>query len=86
MFDSNILHWWLFWEQFCISVHDRVLLSDADKLVNHSRVPQQGAIEGLSRSSECYTEAIEARSNRPRLIHQTHVLMIMEQKRVAPPA
>lgn len=42
------------------------------------------AIEGLSRSGDCYEEAIEclkARYDRPRLIHQTHVKMIVD----APP-
>ena len=38
-------------------------------------------IEGLSRSGECYNEAIDslrARYDHPRLIHQTHVKKIME--------
>ena len=41
----------------------------------------KGAIEGLSHSGEYYTEAIEclqSRYNRPRLIHKTHVCMILE--------
>jgi hypothetical protein len=39
------------------------------------------AIEGLSRSGEYYSEAIDclkARYDRPRLIHQTHVRMILD--------
>lgn len=41
----------------------------------------KGVIEGLSRSGEHYAEAIEclqARYNRPRLIHQAHVRKILE--------
>ena len=41
----------------------------------------KGAIEGLSRSGEYYAEAVEslqARYDRPRLIHQAHVHMILE--------
>ena len=39
------------------------------------------AIEGLSKSGNCYAEAVEclqARYDRPRLIHQTHVKMIID--------
>lgn len=41
----------------------------------------KNATEALSRSGEYYTEAIEclkARYDRPRLIHQTHVCMILD--------
>ena len=87
-FDGNILNWKSFWDQFCISVHDRTNLSDAGKLVYLQQSlrdgPAKRSIEGLSRSGECYPEAIEclkSRYDRPRLIHQTHVRMILE----APP-
>ena len=87
-FDGNILHWRSFWEQFCVSVHDRSNLSDPEKLVylQHSlkNGPAKKIIEGLSRSGEYYAEAIEclkSRYDRPRLIHQAHVRMIIE----APP-
>ena len=87
-FDSNILHWRTFWEQFCISVHDRPHLSDAEKLVYLQQSLKgesaKSAIEGLSRSGECYEEAVKclkARYDRPCLIHQTHVRLIVE----APP-
>lgn len=63
IFDGNILHWRSFWDQFCISVHDRAHLSDAEKLVYLQQslkgASAKGAIEGLSRSGECYAEAIE---------------------------
>ena len=84
-FDGNILNWRSFWEQFRVAVHDRTHLSDTEKLVYLQQSLKggsaKGAIEGLSRSGECYSEAVEcllARYNRPRLIHQTHVRMILE--------
>ena len=84
-FDGNILKWKCFWEQFCISVHDRSSLSDSEKLVYLQHALKDGSakhvIEGLSRSGEHYTEAVRcltSRYDRPRLIHQTHVKMILE--------
>ena len=86
--DGNILHWRSFWEQFCVSVHDRPNLSDPEKLVYLQQSLRNGsaksAIEGLSRSGEYYAEAVKclkSRYDRPRLIHQTHVRVILE----APP-
>ena len=88
MFDGNIINWRSFWEQFCVSVHDRSNRSDPEKLVYLQHSLKNGsakrAIEGLSRSGEHYAEAVEclkARYDWPRLIHQTHVRMILE----APP-
>ena len=87
-FDDNILNWRSFWEQFCLSVHDRSNLSDPEKLVYLQHSLKNGSaknvIEGLSRSGEHYAEAVDclkARYDRPRLIHQTHARMILE----APP-
>jgi hypothetical protein len=84
-FDSNILNWRSFWEQFCVPVHDRSSLSDSEKLVYLQHSLKNGSakklIEGLSRSGEFYVEAIEclkAHYDRPRLIHQTHVCMVLE--------
>lgn len=84
-FNGDILMWKTFWEQFCISVHDRSNLSDSEKLVYLQHAFKDGTakrvIEGLSRSGEHYTEAIKSlksRYDRPRLIHQTHVRMIVE--------
>ena len=31
-FDENILNWWLFWEQFQATVHDKPELGETDKL------------------------------------------------------
>ena len=84
-FDGNILNWRSFWEQFNISVHERAHLSDTEKLVYLQQSLKggsaKGVIEGLSRSGEYYSEAIEclqSRYDRPRLIHKTHVRMIIE--------
>ena len=84
-FDGSILNWRSFWEQFCISVHDRTTLSDSEKLVYLKQSLKGGSakqtIEGLSRSGDNYGEAIEclkARYDRPRLIHEAHVRAILE--------
>ena len=85
MFNGDILCWKTFWEQFCISVHNRSTLSNSEKLVYLQYALEDGtakcAIEGLSRSGEHYAEAIDSlksQYDRPRLIHQTHVHMILE--------
>ena len=69
-------------------MHDRSGISDSEKLVYLRSAlkggPAKQAIEGLSRSGEFYAEAVEClqtRCNRPRLIHQTHVKVILK----APP-
>ena len=84
-FDGNILNWRTFWEQFCVAVHDRSNLSDSEKLVYLQHSLKSGsarsAIEGLSRSGDNYSEAVEClqdRYDRPRLIHQTHARLILE--------
>ena len=84
-FDGNIINWQSFWDQFSISVHDCANLSDSEKLVYLQHALKEGfakqAIEDLSRSGAYYAEAIEclrSRYNRPRLIHQAHVRMILE--------
>ena len=84
-FNGDILNWRSFWEQFCVSVHNRPSLCDSEKLVYLQQSLKDGSakgvIEGLSRSGDNYSEAIEcllARFDRPRLIHQTHVRSIVE--------
>ena len=84
-FDGNLLHWMRFWEQFEVAVHNKTNLSEAEKLVYLQHALKGGAakqaIEGLSSSSEHYTEAIQCLKDRysgPRLIHQAHVRMIVE--------
>ena len=68
-----------------MSVHDRTNLSNAEKIVYLQRALKDGsaknAIEGLSHSGENYDEAVKclkARYDRPRLIHRTHVQMIVD--------
>jgi hypothetical protein len=67
-FNGDIIGWKTFWEQFCISVHDRSSLSDSEKLVYLQHALKDGtakrAIEGLSRSGEYYAEAIDSLKSR----------------------
>ena len=70
-----------------VPVHDCSRLSNAEKLVYLQQALKGGTakntIEGLSRSSDNYDEAIQrlkARYDWPRLIHQTHVKAILEAK------
>ena len=84
-FDGDILNWKTFWEQFNVSIHSRKSLSNAEKLIYLRSSVNEGsakhAIEGLSRTGECYEEAIECLKMRydwPRLIHQAHVKKIIE--------
>ena len=74
IFNSNILNWKTFWEQFKVSIHDRANISDTEKLVYLQHALREGTakcvIESLSRSGEHYAEAVEclqARYDRPRL-------------------
>ena len=83
-FDGKLLNWRVFWEQFKVSVHERNI-PDSEKLVYLQSALKdgtaKGVIEGLSRSGEFYSEAIEslhAIYDRPRLLHQTHVKMIID--------
>ena len=75
----------VFWEQFCISVHDRSSLPDSEKLIYLQHALKDGSakhvIKGLPLSGIHYTEAVKcltSRYNRLRLIHQTHVKTILE--------
>lgn len=84
-FDGNIIHWTQFWEQFTISVHDRTNISNAEKIVYLQHALKDGstrnAIEGLSNLGDNYDEAIKCLKtwfDRPRLIHCTHVQMIVD--------
>lgn len=68
-----------------MAVHNRTDISNTEKLVYLRQSLKDGTarsvIEGLSRSGEHYTEAVDclkARYNRPRFIHQMHVKSIVE--------
>ncbi len=87
-FNGDLLNWKGFWEQFCVSVHDRTNLSDTEKLVYLQNALKDSTakrtIEGLTKSGEHYEEAVKclkSRYDRPRQIHQVHVRRILE----APP-
>ena len=78
-----------FWEQFSVAVHNLENMFDPEKLVylRHARMNSKAlkAIKGLSCSREHYMEAIEllqARLNRPHLIHQIHVSRILNAPRL----
>ena len=85
VFDGSILHWRQFWEQFSVAVHERATLANSEKYVYLLHALKDGSakvvIDGLSQSSDNYDVAIEclkARYDRPRLIHQAHVKMIID--------
>ena len=84
-FDGKFTNWMSFWEQFEVAIHSRTTLSDIEKLAYLRNALKDGSakgiIEGLFASGEFYTEAIDtlkARYDRPRLIHQSHVRIILE--------
>lgn len=84
-FYGNILNWCSFWEQLSMSIHSRSSLSNSEKFVYLQRSLRDGSakdvIEGLSRSGNNYAEVIkclQSRYNRPCLMHQTHVRIILE--------
>ena len=51
-FDGELLNWKPFWEQFCLAVHDRARLTDAEKLAYLRNAVKDGnarsVIEGLT--------------------------------------
>ena len=67
-----------------MSVQDRTNLSNAEKIVYLQHAIKDGSVrnanEGLAHSADSYNEAVEclkACFDRPRLIHHTHVQMIV---------
>ena len=84
-FDGMILNWRQWWEQFCLSIHNRSTLSNAEKLVYLQHLLKDGSaktiIQGLPQSGEQHNEAVEyliARFDCPCLLHQTHVKMLLD--------
>ena len=84
-FHGDILQWKGFWEQFCISVHDRSTISQEEKLMYLQNAIKdrtaKNLIAGLTKTSDHYEEAVRClreRYDRPRQIHQTHVRRIIE--------
>ena len=62
-FHGDILRWKNFWEQFCVSVHDRSTIPKEEKLMYLQNTIKdktaKSLIAGLTRSSEHYDEAIK---------------------------
>ena len=84
-FDGDILNWTHFWEQFSISIDEHANLSDAEKFVYLQHSLKGGSaksvIQGLSCTGEHYAKAVEclkACYDHPRLIHQSHIKVIIE--------
>ncbi len=84
-FDGDILNWTQFWEQFAISIDEHTGLSDSAKFVYLQHALKGGSaksvIEGLQGTGEHYSKAVEClktRYDRPCLIHQSHVKLILE--------
>lgn len=86
MFDGNIIHWKLFWDQFTTAaVHSKKTLSNAEKNVYLQHAIKDGSArnvnEGLSHSGDNYEETVEclkSRYDRPHLIQRTHVQPILD--------
>ena len=78
-FDGDLVHWASFW-----AVHSRKDLVDSEKLAYLRNAVKDGSakhvVEGLSRTGAHYKEAVDTlrkRFDRPRLIHQAHVRVIL---------
>lgn len=86
VFDGNIIHWKLFWDQFTTAaVHSKKTLSNAEKNVYLQHAIKDGSArnvnEGLSHSGDNYEETVEclkSRYDRPHLIQRTHVQPILD--------
>ena len=73
------MNWHTFWDQFGVSIHCSTTLSDAEKLVYLRSSLKSGTAKGVI-EGDFYAEAVsslKARYDRPRLVHQTHVQMIL---------
>ena len=88
-FDGQLINWSSFWKQFQISVDEQSSLSESEKLVYLKQALKGGnarsVIEGLSRSGDQYKQAVESliqRYDRPRIIHQNHVQLILDVPRL----
>ena len=82
-FDGKILSWKSFWEQFDATIHSKAGLNDIEKLTYLQDAlkdsPARFMIQGLTRTSENYEEAIKClkeRYDRPRLVQEEHIRSI----------
>ena len=83
--DGKVLNWKNFWEQFDVTIHSKTTLSNTAKLmylqVALKDGPARFVIQGLTRTSESYEEAIKClkeQYDRPRLVEEEHVRSIMD--------
>ena len=62
-FDGNILYWYIFWEQFVLSVHSKTQLSHPKKLTYLKHAVKIGrarqVIEGLLQSANNFFQALK---------------------------
>ena len=85
-FHGDILQLKNFWEQFCVSVHNRATIPKEEKLIYMQNAIKdktaKSLIAGLQRpTTKLSSVSWKGTTNRPRQIHQTHVCRIVE----APP-
>ena len=83
-FDANVLGWNLFWEQFEVSIHSKIHISDAEKFAYLRQAVKDGparhVIKGLAHSASNYANAVEClhkRYNKPRQTHKAPVRAIL---------
>ena len=84
-FDGKVLNWKNFWEQFDATIHCKTGLNKTEKLMYLQEALKDGparfVIQGLTRTSESYEEAIKClkmRYDRPRFVHEEHIRCIVE--------
>ena len=83
-FDGDLLKWKSFWNQFRVSIHDCIDLTNAEKMVYLQNALKDNTarrtIEGLMKSGENYKEAVRCLQtcyDCPRMVHQTRVHRII---------
>ena len=84
-FDGKILSWKSFWEQFDATIHSKAGLNVIEKLTYLQDAlkdsPARFIVQGLTRTSENYEEAIQClkeRYDRPRLVEEEHIRSIVD--------
>ena len=84
-FDGKVLNWTTFWEQFDATINSKTALKDTEKLIYLQDALKDGparfVIQGLTRTSESYAEAIRClmeRYDRPRLVQEEHIRNIVD--------
>ena len=84
-FESNILNWNNFSQQFNLAIQSKPQLDDSEKLAYLRDALKDGpvrhAIESLIQDAECYKQAIDCLQkhyDQPRMIHQAHTRAILD--------